>query len=66
MGDKRLGFEAKFTSAPKPMHSFKQSGIDLGLQHNYLVAPIRQSYPIASNASVIALNDMARVIADAQ
>ena len=66
MGDKRLGFEAKFSSAPKPTHSFKQSGIDLGLQHNYLVAPVRQSYPIASNASVIALNDIARVIADAQ
>ena len=66
MGDKRLGFEAKFSSAPKSTHSFKQSGIDLGLQHNYLVAPVRQSYPIASNSSVIALNDIARVIADAQ
>ncbi|MGB4115853.1 MAG: ATP-binding protein [Polaromonas sp.] len=65
LGDKRLGFEAKFSSAPKPTHSFKQSGIDLGLQHNYLVAPVRQSYPIASNASVITLNDIAQVVAAA-
>jgi uncharacterized protein len=65
MGDKRLGFEAKFSSAPKPTRSFWQSSQDIGLQHSYLVAPVRQGYPIGNNASVIPLHDIARVIAAA-
>lgn len=66
IGDKRLGFEAKFSSAPKPTRSFWQSGRDIGLQHSYLVAPVRQGYPIGDNASVIGLSDVARVIATLQ
>ena len=66
LGGKRLGFEAKFSSAPKPTRSFWQSGVDIGLQHTYLVAPVKHGYPIASNASVIGLSDVARVIAALQ
>lgn len=61
MGDKRLGFEAKFSSAPKPARGFWQSSEDIGLQHSYLVAPVRQAYPIGPKASVIPLTYVARV-----
>jgi predicted AAA+ superfamily ATPase len=62
MGDKRIGFEAKFSSAPKPSRSFWQSSADIGLQHSRLVAPVRQAYPIGSHTSVIGLTDILRVI----
>ena len=63
MGDKRIGFEAKFSSAPKPARGFRQSSEEIGLQHSYLVAPVRQSYPIGPSASVISLADVAGVVA---
>ena len=63
IGDKRIGFEAKFASAPKPARGFWQSSEDIGLQHSYLVAPVRQGYPIGPSASVISLADVAGVVA---
>ena len=65
LGDKRLGFEAKFSGAPKPTRSFWQSSQDIGLQHSYLVAPVRHGYPIANNASVIPLDAIAQAVAAA-
>ena len=65
LGDKRLGFDAKFSGAPKPTRSFWQSSQDIGLQHSYLVAPVRHGYPIANNASVIPLDAIAQAVAAA-
>jgi uncharacterized protein len=64
-GDKRIGFEAKFSSAPKPGRGFWQSSSDLELQHSYVVAPVRQAYPIGPKATVIPLVEVARVVAEA-
>lgn len=63
VGDKRIGFESKFSSAPKPARGFRQSSEDIGLRHSYLVAPVRQGYPIGPSASVIPLTDVASVVA---
>ena len=63
VGDKRIGFEARFSSAPKPARGFWHSSEDIGLQHGYLVAPVRQGYLIAASASVISLADVAGAVA---
>jgi uncharacterized protein len=52
-GGRRIGFEAKFSSAPKPTKGFWQAIEDLRLEQAYVVAPITAPYPLAANVEVI-------------
>ncbi len=52
-GDRRIGIEAKFSSAPKPSRGFWQAIEDLGLDQAYVVAPVAAPYPLAANVDVI-------------
>ena len=63
LGDRRIGFEAKFSSAPKPARGFWQASEDLCLHSAYVVAPVRQRYPIGANTWVIPIQEVAGVLA---
>ncbi|HYF18918.1 MAG TPA: hypothetical protein VEA40_13705 [Ramlibacter sp.] len=52
-GSRRIGFEIKFSSAPKPTRGFWQALQDLGLERAYVVAPVERRYPLAANVEVI-------------
>jgi len=62
-GDKKVGFEIKFSAAPKVTKGFWQSLTDLGLQRAYVLAPVEQGWPLASNAEVLPLAQLPQVLA---
>lgn len=49
---RRIAIEIKFSAAPKPTKGFWLALDDLGIAHAYVVAPIRDAYPIANNVEV--------------
>jgi predicted AAA+ superfamily ATPase len=48
-----VGVEIKFSTAPKPTKGFWQALEDLGVARAYVIAPVREPYPLASNVEVI-------------
>lgn len=48
-----VGVEIKFSTAPKPAKGFWQALEDLGVTRAYVIAPVRDPYPLASNVEVI-------------
>jgi uncharacterized protein len=46
LGSKKLGFEIKFSSAPKVTKGFWQACKDVGLQHAYVLAPVESGWPL--------------------
>jgi uncharacterized protein len=50
---KKIGFEVKFSSAPKVTKGFWQACTDVGVHHTYIVAPVREGWPFAQNVDVI-------------
>ena len=63
LGDQRIAFESKFSSAPKPGKGFWQACKDLKVQAAYVVAPVPQRYPIAATTWVMPIQDIAGVLA---
>ncbi len=51
LGNKKYGFEIKFSSAPKVTKGFWQACQDVGVQHAYVVAPVAQGWPMKAAAS---------------
>ena len=51
LGNKKYGFEIKFSGAPTVTKGFWQACQDVGVQHAYIVAPVAQSWPMKSAAS---------------
>ena len=49
LGTKKIGFEIKFSSAPKVTRGFWQACQDVGLDHAYVVAPVTQGWPLKSD-----------------
>jgi predicted AAA+ superfamily ATPase len=49
LGSKKIGFEIKFSSAPKVTRGFWQACQDIGLDHAYVVAPVLQGWPLKSD-----------------
>ncbi len=47
-GNKKYGFEIKFSSAPKVTRGFWQACQDVGVQHAFVVAPVSQGWPLKS------------------
>lgn len=51
LGNKKYGFEIKFSSAPKVTKGFWQACQDVGVQHAYILAPVQQGWPLKSAVS---------------
>lgn len=62
LGSKRIGFEAKFSSAPTTTKGFWQASEDLQLDAAYIVAPVPQRYPISKSAWAIPLHAVQNVL----
>jgi uncharacterized protein len=62
-GGKKVGFEIKFSAAPKVTKGFWQSLNDLGLERAYVVAPVEQGWPLAENAQVLPVAQLPQVLA---
>ena len=52
-GKKKIGIEIKFSSAPKVTKGFWQACEDVGVDHAYVVAPVREGWPMAQNVDVV-------------
>jgi uncharacterized protein len=58
---KRIGFEIKYTDAPRITKSMVTALEDLNLDHLYIIYPQKISYPLADKISVQGLDDIANV-----
>ena len=52
-GDRRIGYETKFSQSPKVGKGFWNACEDLGVERAYVVAPVTDPYPLAENVQVI-------------
>lgn len=59
-GNKRLAIECKSSAAPKISRGFWSSMDDLGIEKAWVIAPVKESYPIADNVWVSSLSDFTR------
>jgi predicted AAA+ superfamily ATPase len=59
VGQCKLGFEIKFSSAPKVSRGFWQAIEDLQLDRAFVVAPVARRYPLAANVDVIPIDEIA-------
>lgn len=50
---RRIGYEIKLSSAPKPTRGYWSACEDLGVTQAYVVAPVSESYPLAGNVEVV-------------
>lgn len=62
-GQKRIGFEIKFSVAPKVSKGFWQSLQDVRPHQTFIVAPVQQRWPFAEGVEVIPVGDIAGVLA---
>jgi len=61
-GTKKIGFEIKFSSAPKPSKGFWSAMSDLQLAHAYVIAPVQSGYPLARNVDVVPAAELAALL----
>src|SRR3989338_4052105 len=52
-GNKKIGFEIKFSSAPTLTKGFWSAGGGLALERVYVIAPVETGYPLGQNVDVI-------------
>ena len=52
-GNKKIGFEIKFSSAPTLTKGFWSAVDDLALERVYVIAPVETGYPLGQNVDVI-------------
>ncbi len=57
-GRKTLGFEIKFSSAPKVTKGFWQACEDIGVNQAYVIAPVQEGWTMANNVQVISPIDI--------
>ena len=62
MGQRKIGFEAKFSSAPAVTKGFWQACEDLQLDAAYVVAPVQEGWPMKAPAKVISVMDIGRIL----
>ena len=55
LGNRRYGFEIKFSTAPKPRRGFWQARADLQLDHAWVVAPVETGWPLEPGVDVVPL-----------
>jgi len=58
-----IGFEVRFSAAPKPARGFWQALQDIGAERAYVVAPVEQGWPLAEHVQVIGVADLPAVLA---
>ena len=63
VGQKRIGFEIKFSIAPKVSKGFWQSLHDVRPHQTFIVAPVQHRWPFADGVEVIPVGDIAEVLA---
>jgi len=63
LGRRRIGFEIKFSAAPRPTKGFCQAIRDVEVERAYVVAPIESAYPIAKNVDVVPAHRVHEVLA---
>ena len=59
-GQRKIGFEVKFSSAPKVTKGFWQACDDLQLDAAYVVAPVTEGWAMKSPAEVVSVMDIAQ------
>ena len=57
-GTRRIAVEAKVSTAPKPSRGFWSSLTDLEIDQAYVIAPVRDAYPLAPGVAVLPLDEM--------
>jgi len=57
-GSQSMGFEIKFSSAPKVSKGFWQACEDIGVSNAYVVAPVQEGWLMANNVQVISPLDI--------
>lgn len=60
-GNKRIGFEIKFSSAPALSKGFWSAMNDLQPERAYIVAPVETAYPVAENVEVLPAIELAQL-----
>ena len=63
-GSRKIGFEIKFSVAPKVTKGFWQSLEDIGVERAYVVAPVADGWPMAQNVDVLPVSQLPQVLAD--
>jgi predicted AAA+ superfamily ATPase len=65
-GNRRIAFEVKFSSAPKPARGFWQALEDLQIDEAYIVAPVVRRYPLSEGVQVLPVWEVAGVWSEAR
>jgi predicted AAA+ superfamily ATPase len=61
-GGRKVGFEIKFSVAPTPSRGFWTALRDLNLERAYVVAPVREGYPLAGGVDVVPVSMLAQLL----
>lgn len=62
LGTRKLGFEVKFSSAPKVTKGFWQACADVGVDAAYIVAPVPTGWPLQDKVEVIGVHEVGKVL----
>jgi len=57
-GNRKIGFEIKFSSAPALSKGFWSAMSDLKLERAYVIAPVETGYPLGQNVEVVSAVDL--------
>ena len=52
-GTRKTAYEIKFSSTPKVARGFWQACEDVGVHHAFVMAPVREGWPLADNVEVV-------------
>ena len=63
LGLRKLGFEIKFSSAPKVTKGLWLACEDVGVDASYIVAPEQTGWPVQAKVEVIGVMDIAQRLA---
>jgi uncharacterized protein len=61
-GQRKVGVEIKFSSAPKPTKGFWLALQDLQIDRAYVIAPVSRRYPLARGVEVLPLAEVATLL----
>ncbi len=61
---KRLGFEVKLSTAPKPTKGFWQACEDLGVSRAWVVGMVDEPYPLAESVEVIGVSHLTSALGE--
>lgn len=62
-GNRQIAYEMKFSDSPKVSKGFWHACEDIGAKEAFVVAPVREAYPLAENVTVIPPSMVAATLA---